>query len=300
MQTPIVFCADKNYGIYLPVVLQSIIENSGTGHEYHIFIFDCGMAAEDIAALERQIAPHKNFCLKFEDIDAWLNQRKETLPAKGRWTEAMYGRFLIPALCGSYERVIYADADIIFQRDIAKLMAVDLGNDYIAAVPDIGMILGRRFKDKAKHYAREILELADDVSYINSGLMIFNIKAWRQNKLAEKCVDFIGGHELAMPDQDAINTVCAGRIVYLGQEWNCQHFWRRQWNWENMLRTGSGGIAEMLGAWRRVNSARDCVYHYDEPEKPWGNPFSPQNRLWLHYAEKTEIYSRLLSVTAQS
>ena len=56
-------------------------------------------------------------------------------------TAATYYRLLIPELIPEYDKVIYADVDIIFRMDLSELYETEIGNNYIAATRELGMNL---------------------------------------------------------------------------------------------------------------------------------------------------------------
>jgi len=274
MQASVVFCADKNYGTYLPVAVESIIKNASPEHEYHIIIFDCGIKAKDSAVLKRQIAKHKNFTLITKSITAAVDKYSQAFYVKrGHYlSAAAYGRLLIPELCGEYEKVIYADVDMIFDRDIAELMNIDFaltsgnreqgtgnreqGTDYIAGVSDV----------QTPEWLKSDFPAG---SYINSGLLVFNITEWRKHNLTQKAIKLLTAKRLRKHDQDAINILCKDKIIYLS------------------------------GIWNRISGTdtdfpdNKCVFHYVDAVKPWHKFYSSPANRWWHYARKTEIYEQL-------
>jgi len=293
MQVPIVFCADKNYGLYIPVIAQSVIANSSAEHEYHLIIFDCGLKPEHIAVLERMVAPYANFRLIVHNVNAWL--KAQNLTARGYWSAAVYGRFLIPTLCAEYEKVIYADIDFIFNSDIAELVEIDLGGAYIAGVIDICISHGYYDQQKRRDYFHEVLELRDARHYINAGLLVFNIKVWREQNLVEKCLAYLRKYKPDLQDQDAINSICRGRIKVLPQNKDCIL---------DVAALAKKTVYTELDELRRqFNSAYNderANLHYTGQIKPWHDPAIGKAEKWWHYARKTENYEILLADAIQN
>lgn len=215
-EAPIVFCTDEKYALYLPPLVQSVIDNSSADKHYRIIILDCGIKPDDLAVLKRQISRYPHFSLTTLSILDWLKQHENSLTQKGRFPPAMYGRLLIPELFPDYEKIIYADIDFIIQRDIAELLELDLGDNYIAASADLYRDIHRTSGDDI-----EIdMGLSATDYYINSGFLLFNVKAWLENKITQKCIERLDKRDLALPDQDAINIICKGKVRHLHQGWN--------------------------------------------------------------------------------
>lgn len=286
----IVFCADSQYDRYLSVALQSLLENSSPAREYHCIIFDCGMSEKNFALLQRQCAPYKNVTLKRENITAHLQKHKQAFQTKYYWSAATYGRFFIPELCPHYERVIYADIDMIFNRDIAGCAAIDLQDQYIAAVPDPEFAYNRSIKPKTKRYMEEILGLSENDSYVSAGLMVFNIPLWIKENIAQKAINFLAAHNLDILDQDAVNAVCKGRIYYLDAGFNCLSMNQKG----KTLYNRQNPASPLWENWKQAYDSENCVFHYNAYVKPWHDAHSDKAALWWRYARKVENYEALL------
>ena len=63
---------------------------------------------------------------------------------------------------------------------------------------------------------RSRLNLPEQTSYINSGVMMMNLKLLR-NESTQEIIDYINEHKnaLLLPDQDVLNALYAGRIIEL-------------------------------------------------------------------------------------
>jgi len=294
---PIVFACDDNYVKYLTVTLQSVIENASQNHIYHIIILDCGITSKALDIIQRQIAQHTNFTLDIVSASAFLEERKNSFKAKGRFTTAIYGRLLIPEICSTFDKVIYADVDIIFNRDIAELMAIDLKKNYIAGVIELSMEAMFEYTKKYL-YTRNELRTNTKSYYINSGLMVFNLKEWNKNAVTNTCIDILEEHltESSWPDQDAINLACKNKIHYLDQLWNCCPFIERRLRDEDVIKSVEKDrfIEKLCSQYVVALNNPDTVFHYATPQKPWNTPFLKHAEKWWAYCKKTEFYEQIL------
>jgi len=294
-EVPVVFCGDAHYGAYLPPVVQSLVDHASACCHYQIIILDCGIEQDIVAVLQRQIRQYENFSLHIKNMKSYLQRYNSIFREKGYFTQAIYGRLLVPQLCRGYDKVIYADIDMVFNRDIAELMTIDLGDNYIAAVPDALLAIERLSGERNALYIEHITGLSLHDIYMNSGLLVFNARLWRQDRLIDKILRFVDGKKLLLPDQDAINNVCKGKITYLPQTWNCLNlYYLRRYFPLPRGSKNSAAIAQIVAEWQAAQADKAAVYHYNGPLKPWARAAGDKAALWWHYAAKTELYPRYI------
>lgn len=101
------------------------------------------------------------------------------------------------------ERVLYLDTDVLCRKDFSDFYYQNMDGIEIAGVSD--------------YYGRWLF----GDGYINSGVMLMNMKAIRENGILEKCREQCIRKEMFMPDQTAINTF-ATRVNLCGRKFNDQ------------------------------------------------------------------------------
>ena len=64
--------------------------------------------------------------------------------------------------------------------------------------------------------------MPEGVAYVNSGVLLINVKHWREQNLAARVIGYAEqeGSRLRYHDQDAINGVLHGQILTLPFRWN--------------------------------------------------------------------------------
>ena len=109
-------------------------------------------------------------------------------------------------------RVIYLDSDIVVRTDLTPLWSVDLGDNIIAAVPDVA------FADRAR------LGLTPDEPYFNSGVAVIDLDRWRSQAVGDRVVIWARENpdRLTWADQCALNWVLRGQWLALDPMWNMQ------------------------------------------------------------------------------
>jgi len=304
VDVPVVFCADANYGLYLPVVLQSIIDNASENYHYKIFILDIGISEDITGSIQEQIRKKENFSLEIHKISNWIKKYETIFKTRNHWSKATYGRFLIPDICAQYEKVIYADVDIIFNRDIADLMAMDLGENYIAGVPEIIDECRRFMEPELEQYYREVLKLTENQLSVNAGVLLFNVRQWRELGLSATAIKLLDENDFHLLDQDAINSLCRGNIYYLDFSWNCvswaYHYIKKEQS-RIAKEVNSHSIA-LVESYLQAREEEKKVFHYNEPSKPWNSPKMWGAESWWRCAAETPLftwYLRKLSVSAE-
>lgn len=116
------------------------------------------------------------------------------------------------------DRVIVVDADTRFVDDVNKLLDADLQGNVLGAVDDTAVIATGQV-----HELRRKLRLKEHAGYLNSGLLIVDMKAWTDQKIAAACVRVFTDEPevLTFNDQCALNAVLSGEYARMPLRWNC-------------------------------------------------------------------------------
>jgi lipopolysaccharide biosynthesis glycosyltransferase len=143
----------------------------------------------------------------------------EGLPYDKRLTNVVYARLLLDRLLpASIERLIYLDCDMMVRAPIETLWATDLEGKTVGAVPDPWGPLFSIGKDMREN--GDLYDPAD--TYFNAGLLLIDMKRWREANLLERIVAFT--HEGIMDriyyDQGFLNIVFRHDLKPLGWRWN--------------------------------------------------------------------------------
>lgn len=294
---PIVFACDDNYIKYLSVTLQSIIEHASQNYIYHIIILDCGIEQTSIGVIEKQIASYTNFTLHVISVKAFLQEHKTYFKEKDHFTAAIYGRLLIPEICSKFDKAIYCDTDMIFGRDIAELMLFDLKDNYIAAVIDSKVEIDRRGDPWWASYFGKKLFLEIKNFYVNSGLLVFNLKKWRKLSIHSQCIKLLAASkEFIFPDQDVINMICKNKIYYLDQSWNCTCPVKSIISDKSSIKVINESVflEDLTSQYNIAYNGSNTVLHYTSSKKPWNSPTMEKAEKWWAYCKKTEFYEQIL------
>lgn len=132
----------------------------------------------------------------------------------------VYVRLLIPSfLDKEVDKAIYLDVDMIVRKDLSTLWNLPLGYHIIGGVPDRSGTLSSTWGGITNY---KELGLKGDDKYFNSGLLLINVKEWRQTDLSLQLIKCISdnGKYANFPDQYGLNVIFAGRWLEIDKRWN--------------------------------------------------------------------------------
>lgn len=173
-------------------------------------------------------------------------------------------------------QILYLDVETVVSSSLHELATMSLDEETaLAAVKDLV-----RYDD----YARLGIDEAKHI-YFNSGVMLLNLDYWRKYNIGGKCLDMLVKYSTLykMPDQDALNVVCQGHVMYLHPKYNCLVFFfaRREFL---KVRIREEEFENVMAA---VKSP--AIIHYVFVNKPWyKGGYLPKRELWLSALAKTE------------
>lgn len=121
-----------------------------------------------------------------------------------------YARLLLPEILSSWDRCLYIDTDVVVLDDLAWILDAVNSAHPLAAVVDTFSGMKGSFTDR--HQSE--LGFAYEGSYINSGVLAFDLAAMRAEGLVNSFLE-VARRRLPFGDQDVLNTVLRGRISML-------------------------------------------------------------------------------------
>ena len=107
------------------------------------------------------------------------------------------------------DKVIYLDTDLVIYNSLQELWDLDLTNYALAAVEDTNATnnFQRPFMNSLSHY-------------FNSGVLVMNLKYFREHHIEEKLDELLNNCTWLFPDQDVLNIVCNNQVLILDPKYN--------------------------------------------------------------------------------
>ncbi|MBQ2943139.1 MAG: glycosyltransferase family 8 protein [Ruminococcus sp.] len=215
---PVFFTIDDGYAPFLSVALGSAIKNSSKENNYKAIILHEDLSKENIEKL--QSLATDNFTVEFVQMKDGLESITDRMSNRLRcdyFTLTIYFRLFIPAMFPQFDKGIYIDSDVVVKGDLAELFETELGDNYIGACADKSVV----DVPPLARYMEEAVGV-DRHSYINSGVLLMNLKKLREVELDSHFLSLLNTYhfDCIAPDQDYLNAMCSGKILYLSDAWD--------------------------------------------------------------------------------
>ncbi|MDR2933664.1 MAG: glycosyltransferase family 8 protein [Rickettsiales bacterium] len=272
----IAFCFDKNLWRQAAVSITSLLSVSKSVCHYDIYC----IVSDDITDGER-IQLKKNV----RTIDAksdihFFTAGDNTSGKKIAHAAGFYFRLQLPKILQNIDKIIYCDVDTVFMQNLLSLWQYDMKHNILCGVKD-GLNLKKSWKKyQTKTDKKFIIQQG---KYINSGVILINLKKMRNENMYEKFQSMIG-EKIRYKDQDILNYTCFPWIDYLPLRYN--FIPRASRKYSRMLR-------ENLITKSDITDAKNnpVIYHFMNCN-PW-KVSSTKSNMWWKYAAITPFYNAL-------
>lgn len=209
----ILYQFNEAYAPFAGTSVTSLFEQNRKTGEIVVYILGEGLSEKSIRRFEK-LAEQYGRTILFLNADAAMRRmRKLNMPTYRGSYAANLRLFLTDILPEAVERILYLDADTIVCDALNPIYDADMGEH----------VIGMALDSLTKKHKRDI-GLALDEEYYNSGVILFDMKKWRQADYTQRIVDHVlhvRSHYPA-PDQDLLNVCCRGAIYRLPVRYNLQ------------------------------------------------------------------------------
>lgn len=205
---PLVISFTPNYFIPAATWLWSVLKHSDQHSRFHIICLLSENLSEKLKNTLKKIDRSDRVTLTFINLENKL----KNVYVDERYTIAASYRLLLPELLPQYDKIIYSDCDMIIRNDLAKLYReTDIGDNYLGVV----------YESPLDFQEKNILKLGCKPGfYFNSGFLIMNLKALRDNEMTSQFIEGLKTDYLEFPDQDVLNMLCQNKVYGLPPYYN--------------------------------------------------------------------------------
>lgn len=255
----IALCHDDYYSPFAATVIASVLDNN-KGEQITFHIVSEGITQEKRESLSKWVLNH-NCCICFYSISI-DDFRSFPFEEDARLHFGAYFRLFLGEILTNIDRVIYLDCDLIVVGSLHDLWNTSLEGFALAAVRD-------RINDYIHVYNRLRYPLCD--GYINSGVLLIDLKRWREDHFFEKAKALAIRIPLSLKnhDQDIINAIYHGKIKMIDFKYNLLEYYLYVEEWLDMDRKYYPDIIKACH--------EPIIVHFCMPMKPWHyeciNPF---------------------------
>lgn len=268
MRIDITCSTDDNYVQHCMAMLCSVYHNNSE-HKVYTHLLHNGLSSESISLFQNLNARYNNSILFYSIDEEKIKDVK--LKVNSPVTIATYYRLLLPELLSeSIDLILYLDCDVIVRKDISELFSdIDMSDYGVAAVKD-------SLPWNTKH--RFVMGLSLDESSFCAGVMLINLKYWREHNCKQRLIDFSTKDidEVFFADQDALNYVFRKHWYQLPYQYGHSPL--------------SIAILDRGQRWSDywANAYDPSIIHYAAHIKPWFKVKFPESNLYWHYLELSD------------
>ncbi|WP_195951251.1 glycosyltransferase family 8 protein [Clostridium saudiense] len=209
MNLVVVYSSDDNYARHTGVSIVSLLDNNKHFDDIHIYVIDNKISKSNKENLKDIINSYKR---KITFID--FNKYKCMLKLNMQWNISVsaYARLFIASILPSnIDKVLYFDCDTVLVDKVDELWNEDIKDYYIAGVADT-----------VSSATKSAVGISTYENYINSGMLLINLKKWREDNIQDKFIDFIDSNNGSVThhDQGVINGVLCKASKVLSPKFN--------------------------------------------------------------------------------
>jgi lipopolysaccharide biosynthesis glycosyltransferase len=199
--------------IGLGVTLDSLLKNCSDPKKLNIYILCADLSTFDKKNISKLLSRYgiiNEYLIDFDAKKHFGNLKS----LQGDWTA--YGRLLLQDTILA-DTVLYLDADLVIEFDVLSIENFDFQDKAIAAVK------GSELRDALESsFLINEIGLDPNISVFNSGIILFNMKVWREKNIKAQCLAFGENfpNKLLAADQTILNALFAGNFAHLPEEFN--------------------------------------------------------------------------------
>lgn len=195
----IVYSSSDSYAPIAGVSVLSLLYNNKDADEINIYLIDNNISDENKQRFVDMADEFGRNIIFIPQPD--LNEQAGVEIQAGRWNISTFFRlFLCTILPDDIDKCIYLDCDTVVRHSLQELWNMDLGDKVVAAVDDC----------RSDRYKIE-LGLSADSTYTNNGVLLIDLKRWRELNVEKEFFEFITARNgnITYVDQGVLNGVLA-------------------------------------------------------------------------------------------
>jgi lipopolysaccharide biosynthesis glycosyltransferase len=270
----ILYTSNENYVRHLAASACSLCENNRDADAIRFHVISCEITEESKQKLQALCARYGREMIFYElgDVRAQMQGEVDTL---GFDVSILARLFVARFLPAEVERVLYLDCDTIVIDRLEDYWSTALGDCVLAAVPEPVITKSRK----------PLLEMEESLDYYNSGVLLFDLKKWREMDAERIVLTYFAEHNgrLVAGDQDAINACFKGKIRSVAPKYNYASY--NIYYPYRLLRKLSGAAPYVSREVYEESKAHPAIIHYLGEERPWraGNthPYADEYKKYL-------------------
>ncbi len=208
MYLSIVFSSDDHYAQQVGVSMLSLFENNRHFEAINVYLLENGITIESKKRLEVICKKYKR---NIQFIDFSLISKRLNLNIGNSISISSYARLFLASLLTEVDKVLYLDCDSVINQSLDELWSIDITGYYVAGV-----------SDTVSNNTKTRINLNETNKYINAGMLLINLKKWREEDIENSFIKFIDsyGGTVFHHDQGTINGVLNKKMLVIHPKFN--------------------------------------------------------------------------------
>ena len=209
MSLVVVYSSDNNYAQHTGVSILSLLENNRHFESINIYIIDNAIGNDNKQRLN-EIVKSYNREVTFIDFSKYESLLKLNM----QWNISIsaYARLFISSMIPkTVDKILYFDCDTVIVDKLDELWNTNMDNYYVAGVADT-----------VSSTTKAAVGINSKDNYINSGILLINLKKWHEDNIQDKFIKFIDKYNGSVThhDQGVINGVLYKNSRVLSPKFN--------------------------------------------------------------------------------
>jgi lipopolysaccharide biosynthesis glycosyltransferase len=195
-----------NYAQHAGLSILSLFDNNKEADEINVYVLDNHIGEVNHRRLE-SIAAQYGRKIIFVDLD----KLSAKMDVDTHFCRSTYGKLFL-AQIEEVDLMLTFDCDTIVSGSLLDLLDVDMTDTLFAGV-----------QDTVNPYFVHKIGLTDADRYLNcGGVILLNLKLWREQGIEDKCIDYVMSYGGNPPfvDQGTVNRICKNSKKVLPPEYN--------------------------------------------------------------------------------
>jgi len=264
---------DNNYAPYAGIMLTSLFVNN-RDEAFEVHVLTRGLNSENSEKL-RSVGKQFKSVVNILTVDLSVFEDCPIRPGDHVTLET-YFRLLAPQLLPEHlDRILYLDVDMVINGPIRELWEWNIDGYALGAILDESYC-------NPEIYSR--LGLNSSNPYFNAGVLLVNLKYWREMNVSARCMQCINDNPsiLLFHDQDTLNRVLQNEKVLLPITYNFQTGYYLSWVYPDYPNDFQAQI--------QIVAKTPIVIHFSGPMKPWVVGSDHPYRFYYHYYRKISLW----------
>lgn len=260
---------DENYIEYCGVTISGLFVHNPK-ETFTIHIICSNKVSNEKKDRLKQYCERYKAHIQFYDINAEI---LESFPIKSQdhLTVATYLRlFMTDLLPNQIDKVLYIDCDILINGPIRELWEIDIEDVSVAAVEE---------RPPFDRQSPIQLGYPEEDSLFNAGIMLINLKRWREKNMTQLCMEYIRNNYVRIHhhDQDVLNALLHNDKKFISIRWNLMDFF---------LLTKPEIQSYRIDDLKKALQSPSII-HFSGIRKPWmHNCDNPYRNLYIRFAKQ--------------